>query len=1474
MASSVFHSFVHETDEATGVDHSLFGEFLPLGCKQLAVISSKVIRFYRFNPYALLPSHRFSKQTGSWMQKTRLECMYTMKLLQPVKSAAVIRLADQELDSILLAFDEARVSIIGLHCPTQTMRTLHLYSIEEEFFRTGHSSEIYPPIVVVDTDNRCSILIGYEQNVAVLPHVGSDLTPFHFELKSVDSRIQNVLDVCFLHQYDQPTLLVMFEPLQATVGRAILRQDTVCIIGISLNLAERSYAAVWSLNGLPSELSRVVPIPAPVGGIFALGEGCAVYLSQSTPSVGVSVNVNSKDFTKFPLDDRSEYQLSWPAVRAVVLDPTEVLLIDGSSNVYVLSLMTDANYAVHDFKISRIFADVSVPRTITTVWDGFLFLGSRLGDSMLLQYSKKEIASAELQDSALGDVQESNDIDLEEDDLFLYDSNAKMPAPAKRRQPVEPIVMPVKKVKLDEKPTVNGGEKKSDSSEDSGKGESDDSRKETNEGDESKSDIRPAMQVPEAEYDITTIDALFNIGPCKVIKPSLPDLHPVYQSKKRLDPIYDLVGACGHGHSGSLNFFHRTVRPVPNITYSLDGIQQVFSVGKQEDESHAFVLAARETSTLVFEITSGDLLETALPVFNTAETTIAAGDLYDGAIAVQVTPTGFTLVADMKIVKAVNLNINFPVISASILDEYIAMMTQNGRLILYQIALEGANVVAELKETKGLLYKEDLAITALCLYRDVSGFTQFSKQNPKKPDEKWGGASTSAASTQPEKMAVDEDLEDDFDLLYATTKKEEAPATAQPSHRAKLYGFKDENLPTGAFVQNPDSVEPKYFLFLASETSNVQVYLLPSMQLVFNSQKLCNLPNVLKHKNSGRNTYEDAVIGNDYGENRETQGVRPEDTIVELLVLGMGYNQARPILAVLVDDMVVLYEMYSHDDHIEGSIAVRFRKLPHCVVTRLSKYSNSDGKLPVESIKGMERYRSKLVPFERIGSMTHGLFVAGGYPTLFFMQRGEMRQHSMSIDGPIHAFSAFNSPVCPYGFVYLNLKAIQIRICCLQERVDYDMSYPVNRVPMYETVHRVQYILESDVLVLVTSKKKPTDKYCVLLNDEKVVETVQREICPEIEHFAVKLFSFEDFKVIPNSEVELEEFEAVTACEEVLLHSESTITGMKNYVAVGTSASYGDEVVVRGRIVIYEVIEVVPEPGFPTSKHKLKAVFDKEQKGAVASICSCDGYLLTGIGPKVFIWQFRDNALHGISFLDLSYYVHHLVSFRSLALALDMKRSVSLLRYQEKYKALSLASRDHRTDCAPSMATSFVFDQKRTAILMSDESGAISIFTYAPHLAESSGGEKLILNGYIQLGTLINSFIRVKPHVTDPMIDNPKEQIKIEKVDFATLDGSFGSVKPITEKMGRRLYQLQNEIVNKLSSPAGLNGRTSRGITPLKMQGNSAVTISNNVGDGRICMEFLNLSQTEKNDIARGVGCSKYNLIDDLTELQRLITHY
>ena len=97
----------------------------------------------------------------------------------------------------------------------------------------------------------------------------------------------------------------------------------------------------------------------------------------------------------------------------------------------------------------------------------------------------------------------------------------------------------------------------------------------------------------------------------------------------------------------------------------------------------------------------------------------------------------------------------------------------------------------------------------------------------------------------------------------------------------------------------------------------------------------------------------------------------------------------------------------------------------------------------------------------------------------------------------------------------------------------------------------------------------------------------------------------------------MEPFENILCLKIVNLAYEGSRTGLRGYLAIGTNYSYGEDTTSRGRIMVFDVIEVVPEPGQPLTKNKFKMLITKEHKGPVTAIESVVGFLCASVGQKV-----------------------------------------------------------------------------------------------------------------------------------------------------------------------------------------------------------------------------------------------------------------
>ena len=118
-----------------------------------------------------------------------------------------------------------------------------------------------------------------------------------------------------------------------------------------------------------------------------------------------------------------------------------------------------------------------------------------------------------------------------------------------------------------------------------------------------------------------------------------------------------------------------------------------------------------------------------------------------------------------------------------------------------------------------------------------------------------------------------------------------------------------------------------------------------------------------------------------------------------------------------------------------------------------------------------------------------------------------------------------------------------------------------------------------------------------MTGEEKEFEAIERDdryIHPQQEAFSIQLISPVSWEAIPNARIELEEWEHVTCMKTVSLRSEETVSGLKSQNAAAACLMQGEEVTCRGRILIMDVIEVVPEPGQPLTKNKFKVLYEKE----------------------------------------------------------------------------------------------------------------------------------------------------------------------------------------------------------------------------------------------------------------------------------------
>ena len=177
-------------------------------------------------------------------------------------------------------------------------------------------------------------------------------------------------------------------------------------------------------------------------------------------------------------------------------------------------------------------------------------------------------------------------------------------------------------------------------------------------------------------------------------------------------------------------------------------------------------------------------------------------------------------------------------------------------------------------------------------------------------------------------------------------------------------------------------------------------------------------------------------------------------------------------------------------------------------------------------------------------------------------------------------------------------------------------------------------------------------------------------VFPEEDRFALQLVSPQGWEIIPKSEIELKPHEHITSCKIMKLHSEEHASGFHNFIVACTTFVHTEEVNGIGRLLVYDIIEVMPEPGLPTTKHKLKLLCELTEKGSFTAIEEICGYVAGCIGrrdgDKVFVWRLTDREkLTSIAYAEGLMYSVTLSAIKTFLVVGDLRSSIQVFQFHE-----------------------------------------------------------------------------------------------------------------------------------------------------------------------------------------------------------------
>lgn len=504
----------------------------------------------------------------------------------------------------------------------------------------------------------------------------------------------------------------------------------------------------------------------------------------------------------------------------------------------------------------------------------------------------------------------------------------------------------------------------------------------------------------------------------------------------------------------------------------------------------------------------------------------------------------------------------------------------------------------------------------------------------------------------------------------------------------------------------------------------------------------------------------------------------------------------------------------------------------------------------------------RMIYFPNVSGITC-IMVTGVVPYMITRSRHSLVKVFKFSKIPIVSFVPFSTDKIKNGLIYLDTKK-NARIIELNPVFNYDYNWPIRKIHIGETIKSVTFHEGSSTLALSTYKEIPYN--CIDEEGNPIVGTKPDKRSANSFKGQIKLLSPINWSVIDTFDLGENEVGLQIKSMPLDVGSETKrFKSKKEFVLVGTGKYRLEDLACNGSYKLLEIIDIIPEPGRPETNHKFKEFTQEDTRGAVTSICDVSGRFLVAQGQKIIVRDIKDNTAVSVAFLDTSVFVSESKSFGNLVILGDSLKSVWLAGFDaEPFRMIMLGKDLQGFDVS---SADFVVKDEEIYLVVADNNRRLHVLQYNPEDPLSFNGQRLLHKSTFTTNYLTTCTKSIPKHEHLSTFFDP-QNVPFQTIG-STVEGAMYTVFPVNEPTYRRMYILQQQLIDKEYHHCGLNPRLNRiGTSETANSANLRAML-----DCELIRKFTKLNEDRKRTLSQKISVKnvQVDIWKDLIEFENVM---